>query len=199
MIVWMLLSGLSPALADSLASAEGPSAAQPSSAPQAAAAPGAGEQELAKKLANPVSDLVSVPFQYNWQNGAGPGGNELRTILNIQPVVPISIFPEWNLIERWIMPYISQNEALGSRSGWGDITFSSFLSPASESSLTWGVGPVPSLPMSTDPTLGSGKGSAGPTAVVLEIKTPWLYGILANQVWSFANASSTKRAAVNQA
>jgi hypothetical protein len=42
---------------------------------------------LTKKVQNPVSDLISLPFQNSWNYGMGP---ERRTqwILNIQPVVP---------------------------------------------------------------------------------------------------------------
>ena len=79
-------------------------------------------QELAKKLSNPVSDLVSIPFQFNWENGVGPD-NGLRTVLNIQPVVPFEISHKWNMIERWIMPYVSQPEYIGAGSGLSDITF----------------------------------------------------------------------------
>lgn len=28
--------------------------------------------ELAKKLSNPISDLVSAPFQFNWEQNVGP-------------------------------------------------------------------------------------------------------------------------------
>jgi hypothetical protein len=157
------------------------------------------QQELAKKLANPVSDLVSVPFQFNWENKVGPDDDGMRMVLNIQPVVPISLSEKWNLIGRWIMPYVAQPEALGSSTGFGDVVFSSFFSPAGEPTLTWGIGPVLTLPLSTDPTLGSGKWAAGPTGVVIRIQGPWVYGILANQVWSFADASSDDRADVNQA
>src|SRR5690242_5535141 len=74
---------------------------------------GSGEaQELAKELSNPVSDLASIPFQFNWENGVGPD-NGLRTVLNIQPVVPFKVSDKWNMIERWIMPYVSQPEAFG--------------------------------------------------------------------------------------
>lgn len=178
-----------------------PAAAQESSAPAPDQQGSADQQDLQKKLANPISDLVSVPFQYNWiyGNGSGPNGNGLRTVLNIQPVVPFTLTKDWNLIGRWIMPYVSQPEALGSRSGFSDIVFSSFFSPSSSGSVTWGVGPVVTLPMNTDPTLGSGKWSAGPTAVILKFQGKWIYGILANQLWSYANASTTKRASVNQA
>jgi hypothetical protein len=174
----------------------------PAGVSASASTPGAGTdastQDLAKKLANPVSDLVSIPFQYNWENGVGPD-NDLRTILNIQPVVPFSLTPRWNLIGRWIAPYVSQPAFLGSSSGLGDIVFSTFLSPVENPALVWGVGPVLSLPMTTDPALGAGKWSAGPTGVLLKISGPWLYGVLANQLWSFASTSDVERSEVSQA
>src|SRR5512134_1971918 len=52
-------------------------------APAAAAAQNEGA-ELAKKLSNPIADLVSVPFQFNWAQGVGPDDGT-RFILNIQP------------------------------------------------------------------------------------------------------------------
>jgi hypothetical protein len=159
----------------------------------------AADQDLAKQLTNPVSDLVSVPFQFNWENNVGPDDRGMRMVLNFQPVVPIPLSDRWNLIARWIMPYIAQPEALGSSSGFGDVVFSTFFSPARPSTLIWGVGPVLSLPMTTDPTLGAGKWSAGPTAVVLRSQRGWTYGMLVNQLWSFANASSDDRAVVSQA
>ena len=41
-------------------------------AQQSAAGAPAEAEELSKKLANPISDLVSVPFQFNWEQGVGP-------------------------------------------------------------------------------------------------------------------------------
>jgi len=168
-------------------------AAEPESAPA-----GSDAQGMAKKLINPISDMVSIPFQYNWENGVGPD-EDLRTILNIQPVVPFTLTPKWNLVARWIMPYISQPAAYGSGSGFSDIVFSTFLSPAASSKLIWGAGPVFGLPMTTDPTLGSGKWSAGPTVVGLKMQGPWIYGMLANQLWSIANTSNVDRPDVSQA
>ena len=92
-LVWTLFQ-LSPAVAQE--------AASQTAQPQAdAAAQEAQQENLQKKLANPISDLVSVPFQYNWIQGVGDGGQGLRTVLNIQPVVPFTLSPKWNLIERW--------------------------------------------------------------------------------------------------
>ena len=78
------------------------------------------EQDVAKKLSNPVADMVSVPLQYNWINGNGPQ-HDLRFVMNLHPVVPIALNEKWNLIGRWIMPYVSQPANLGSASGIGDI------------------------------------------------------------------------------
>jgi hypothetical protein len=172
-------------------------AASPALAQHGETTGGQSQQELAKKLSNPIADLVSVPFQFNWENGVGPDDG-LRTVLNIQPVVPFRINDHWNLIERWIMPYVSQPEYLGDAAGLSDITFSSFLSPSTGKSLIWGVGPVVTLPMTSDPVIGSGQWSAGPTLVVVKIAGPVLYGLLWNQLWSYATVSERSRIAVNQ-
>ena len=148
-------------------------------------------QELAKKLSNPVSDLVSVPFQFNWEQNVGPE-EQTRFILNVQPVMPFAVNQDWNLIARVIAPLVSQPAlAAGGTSTFGvsDILTSFFLSP-SGGSFTWGVGPVISLPSTSEPTLGTGKWSAGPTAVALKQNGPITFGVLWNQVWSFSGDSS---------
>lgn len=165
-------------------------------APTAAQAPDA--STLAKKIANPLSDIVSVPFQLNWIQGVGPE-DETRRVVNIQPVVPLSIGSRWNLIDRVVLPVVSQPAALGSASGVGDTVMSGFFSPKKAvHGVTWGVGPVVSVPLTTDPTLGSGKWSAGPTAVVMTQQGHVLYGALVNQVWSFAGRGDATRSDVSQ-
>src|SRR5262245_48948988 len=153
--------------------------------------------DLAAKLSNPVSDLVSVPFQFNWEQNVGP--SELtRFVLNVQPVMPFAMNPDWNLIVRVIAPLVSQPplaEGGAATFGLGDLTTSFFVSP-SKSSLIWGVGPVLVLPSTSEPTLGSGKWSAGPTIVVLKQTGPWTVGALWNQVWSFSG--DITRSDVNQ-
>jgi hypothetical protein len=145
--------------------------------------------ELAQKLANPIADLISLPIQSNFDFGVGPGdGTIWRT--NIQPVVPFSLNEDWTLISRTILPVIEQEglAAMGDsldESGLGDITQSFFFSPK-ESEVTWGIGPAFLLPTATDPLLGTEQWCAGPTAVVLKIDGPWIYGFLANHLWDFA-------------
>ncbi len=163
------------------------------------AAPPAADQsaELAKKLANPISDLVSVPIQFNWEQNVGPN-EQTRFILNIQPVMPFALNEDWNLIARVIVPLVSQPVLFEGGSpafGVSDIFTSFFFSP-SRSGLTWGVGPAISLPSTTIPTLGTEKWSAGPTAVALKQTGSWTYGALLNQVWSFSG--NPDRSDVNQ-
>jgi len=150
--------------------------------------------ELAKKLQNPVSDLISVPFQNNFNFGVGPEDN-IQYVLNIQPVVPQHLSEQWNWIHRPIFPVINQPAPVDAF-GLGDIQYQGFLSPAQPGKWIWGVGPVLQVPSATNEQLGTGKWSAGAGAVVLAMDGPWVYGALANNIWSFAGAQS--RPYVNQ-
>src|SRR5262249_20645066 len=147
---------------------------------------------------NPISDLVSVPFQFNWYQNVGP--LELSTfILNVQPVIPMELDEHWNLILRIIVPFIGQPPLFTgdvSTFGIGDITTSFFFSPRNNSGFTWGVGPVFETPSSYQPTIGSGHYSVGPTVVVLQQTGKWTIGTLWNQVWSVAG--DKRREDVNQ-
>ena len=160
------------------------------------------EAELAKKLQNPIANLISVPIQNNWDFGIG-SANAMRYTLNVQPVIPFSLTRDWNLITRTIVPIIyaeSPVEGGDSTTGLGDILQSFFLSPEKPvGGWIVGVGPVFLYPTATDEALGSGKWGIGPTAVVLRQDGPWTYGILANHIWSFADAGGhDDRPEVNQ-
>jgi len=168
------------------------SSAAPAAAPAAAPDEDTNNAELAKKLSNPIADLVSLPFQFNWENGIGPL-DLTRYILNIQPVMPFTLNKKVNMIVRVIAPIVSQPapQVPGgvAASGVSDVLTSFFFSP-SKSAVIWGVGPVVSVPSTTVPTLGTEKWSAGPTAVVLKQEGGLTYGALVNQVWSFAGNAS---------
>jgi len=150
----------------------------------------ASNAELAKASQNPVANLISLPFQNNINTGIGPD-DQTQNILNIQPVWPISLNDDWNVITRTILPVISQPNVLtgdGRINGLGDTTFTAFLSPAGNNKVTWGVGPVFLAPTATDDSLGSKKWGVGASAVVLTMPGNWVIGSLFSNVWSVAGS-----------
>ena len=156
---------------------------------------------LQKATQNPVASLISVPLQNNTNFGANPGYRN-QDVLNIQPVIPIGISKDWNLLLRWITPIIYQPvpNAPGTPEtgeyGLGDMQPTFFISPKKPGKLIWGVGPVLQLPTATNTFLGQGKLGIGPSTVVLTQPGHWTLGLLENNVWSVAGSGS--RLAVNQ-
>ncbi len=149
------------------------------------------EAELAKKLSNPVASLISVPIQANYDENFGSNEEGSVWKINIQPVMPIILNEEWNLISRTILPIIDQDDipikGMG-ESGIGDIVQSLFFSPKAPTSggLIWGAGPVFLIPTASEDVLGGEKWGIGPTAVALKQDWPWKYGTLVNHIESFA-------------
>ena len=138
-----------------------------------------------------------MPFQFNTDFGLGAEGDGERYYLNVQPVIPISLSEDWNLISRTIVPVIWQRDVLpfpfeDEQFGLGDTVQSLFLSPVQPgpAGIIWGAGPVFLVPTATDELLGSVKFGLGPTAVALKQSGPWTYGILANHIWSVAGEGS---------
>ncbi len=161
---------------------------------QPALAQESGDADLAQELSNPVADLISVPFQMNYDRGIGPLDDGWKLQTNIQPVVPFSINDNLNLITRTIMPVIHQDDIFpgaGSQFGLGDINMSLFFSPKKPTSggLIWGAGPVLLFPTATDSLLGGKKWGAGPALVALTMRGQWTIGLLANHLWSYAGDS----------
>jgi hypothetical protein len=148
-------------------------------------------EDLAKKLSNPVASLISIPFQLNYDADIGTDDDGSRYLLNIQPVIPFSLNDDWNVISRTILPVISQDDIFtgaGSQTGLGDVVQSVFFSPKQPTESGWilGAGPVLLLPTATDELLGADKWGAGPTVVGLKQTGPWTYGALANHIVSIA-------------
>lgn len=145
--------------------------------------------DVAKKLANPVASMISVPVQYNHDRYSGPNEGATVSTVVFQPVIPFSLNRDWNLITRTLIPLIdNQNFPAGAmnQSGLGDISASFFFSPKAPTSggLIWGVGPAALLPTAAHDALGTGKFGLGPTAVLLKQSGPWTIGYLGSHIWS---------------
>lgn len=149
-------------------------------------------EELAKLAQNPVGNLISLPFQNNTNLNFGPDKGT-QNVLNIQPVIPISVSDDWNIITRTILPVISM-PALGpdtsSLNGIGDIQLSAFLSPAKPGEWIWGAGPIIQFPTNSNAELGNKNWGLGPSFVVLHLDkgSPWVYGVLINNAWSLTSS-----------
>jgi hypothetical protein len=152
------------------------------------------DEEVAKAAQNPIAAMVSVPFQYNYDRDIGRQETGRKHYLNVQPVVPFSLSPDWNLISRTILPVVDQHDIFagaGSQFGIGDITESLFFSPKAPTAggWIWGAGPVFLLPTASEDLLGGEKWGLGPTAVFLKQESGWTYGALVNHIWSIGGTS----------
>ena len=163
-----------------------------SAAEEANEAQGSGQKhsELGQQLANPIANLIQVPLKSNFDFGAKDGrSNAFRYNLTIEPVVPFSLNQDWNLITRTIIP-VAHVEGMfpGDKSGLGDVVQSFFFSPARPvNGITWGMGPVFLYPTATEEVLGHHQWGSGVTGIVLQQSGHWLYGVLANHIWSLSN------------
>jgi hypothetical protein len=161
----------------------------------------ANADELRKEAQNPVASLISVPVQDNFNGGIDPG-NRMQNVLNIQPVIPVKVNDNWNLIIRWITPIIYQPLPAPSPlpqigvSGLGDMQPTFLLSPRKPHKVIWGLGPIFQLPTATSQYLGQGKLGIGPNVVALAMPGHFVLGVLANNIWSVAGSGS--RPSINQ-
>jgi predicted small secreted protein len=144
-------------------------------------------EALNKKSQNPIASLISLPLQNNTNFNAGPD-DKTTNVLNVQPVLPLALSEDWNLITRLVLPvvYVPKDVVPGANEafGLGDSLLSGFFSPQSSGDFTWGAGPVLLLPTKTDDALGAGEWGLGPTAVAVWTPGKWVVGGLVNNIWS---------------
>jgi len=150
-------------------------------------------EEMAKAAQNPVSNFFNFPFQNNTNYGFGPY-ERTQNVLNIQPVLPFSLGTKVNLINRIIVPVITQPSFTedNSSTGIGDILYTAWLSPAEAGKVIWGLGPVFQLPTASDTEFGSGEFGIGPSVVLLTMIDQWVAGAVINQINTFGEASTSK-------
>jgi hypothetical protein len=151
-------------------------------------------EDLAKIAQNPVGNLISVPFQENAYLNTGPL-DKTQNVLNIQPVIPIRLNSDWNIITRTILPIVSLPAfapGQGRTNGIADLQISAFLSPANPGGWIWGVGVATQWPTHSNEVLGNNNVGLGPSFVVLHLEqgSPWVYGVLVNNVWSVGNSGN---------
>jgi len=142
--------------------------------------------DIEKAAQNPIASMYVLPFQNNTQFGIG-SFDRTQNITNIQPVIPVGLGENVNMIVRTIIPLI--NQPLGesdSKFGLGDVALSLFFTPRKPGKIIWGVGPAIGIPTATDPTLGSQKWSAGPSVIALVQPKGWTMGLVIQNTWSFA-------------
>jgi hypothetical protein len=163
----------------------------------------AGAQEKAttdvQDAQNPIANVISVPFQNNTYLDYGPKKRDAN-ILIVQPVIPVALGTDWNLITRWVTPIVSLprvSPQQGDKSGLGNMQPEFYFSPTHVGSIIWGIGPKLWLPTATDKALGLDKWGAGPTAVALTIQGHWVVGVLANNVWAGSGAKKVNQLTIN--
>jgi hypothetical protein len=152
-------------------------------------------EELAKIAQNPVGNLISVPFQNNTNFNYGPEKGT-QNVLNIQPVIPVEVNADWNIITRTILPVVSLPSLAPGDSrtnGIGDLQFTAFLSPAKPGEWIWGIGAIAQAPTHSNSELGNDHWGLGPSFVVLHLDqgSPWVYGALVNNLWSVGGGNGS--------
>lgn len=167
---WLILAGLSLGITGFNALAQ--------------SAPGS-TSDLASKLTNPVADLISVPFQYNYDTNIGLDKKGTANTLVVQPVIPIKLNSNWNYIVRPIVTLEAANNINGfSGTGAGPVLLETFFSPRSSGEFIWGVGPVISTPSLSGNNFGTAQTGIGLSGVGLIMKAPWTVGLLTYNTWS---------------
>lgn len=156
--------------------------------------------QIAKEAQNPIANVISVPIENDFNPQTGTDKDD-SYVMEMKPVVPIHLSSDWILITRTIIPVIQVPDlapGVSGTTGLGDVQESLFLSPtkAGPGGIIWGVGPAISFPTATQSILGTKKLSVGPNVVALKIQGHWLFGALAQNLWSVEGPSA--RPNVNQ-
>lgn len=144
-------------------------------------------QALAKTSQNPIASLTTLPLQFNFNLGMGEY-DRMQTVINIQPVLPLTIGKNWNMINRIIIPVMVQpdfNAETGSTTGLGTINYTAFFSPNLKGKVAIGFGPSLLIPTNSASALGDGQFAIGPSVVLFAGFKKWTLGFVAAQDWAY--------------
>ncbi len=141
-------------------------------------------EELAQQDQNPITRFYVMRFEDNVQLGFGPN-DEAQNFFRFQPLIPIKLGEDWTLLTRLIIPLVHQPWPQ-TNDGLGDISLIAFLTPARSGKFVWGLGPGLLLPTATHESLGTERFSAGPAVAGVYTTGPWVVGVIAQNLWSFA-------------
>ncbi len=150
-------------------------------------------EDMAKAAQNPVANMYSFPLQNNTVFGVGPY-ERTQNIVNIQPVIPIPLGKKINMINRVILPIITQPSFTedASSTGIGDINYTAWLSPSKANKLIWGLGAAFQLPTASGDEFGSGEFGVGPSVVLLTMPSNFVIGAVINNIKTFGDKEENK-------
>jgi len=157
---------------------------------QETAPPAADVEALVRESQNPLSKIISMPFQGHFNYGIGPR-NQTQYLMNIQPVLPLMLSEDILMINRLILPVVSNpGHYTGGDREWGlaDTNYTAWLSPARGGKVLWGAGVSLNLPTATEDSMGTDRWAAGPSFVVVVFPGKWTIGGGIHNVWSFAGS-----------
>ena len=146
---------------------------------------------------NPLTPLWG-DINENYTNFSMGPLHKTQNVLIVEPVLPIHLTPDWNLITRWNSPIVAMPRlaepagafpGIGPEFGLGNMQPQFFFTPAHPGNFTFAVGPSLWLPTATDKTLGINKWGGGPVVVALTTQGPLLAGFLAQNIWAGSQSS----------
>ena len=130
-----------------------------------------------------------------------------RNVVNLlfQPVLPVSLTEDWNLITRPVIPvfnstpYVNKSGNLHRVTGFGDTVLVELLSPSPKLAGPWllGAGPTFIFPTASNSRLGQNKWQIGPTGVFGYIGEKWIVGVFPQQWWSVGGPGSNTTSQMN--
>jgi hypothetical protein len=177
---------------------DGSAAAVPlGSAATAAANAGAlSASELAKEISNPVTSIWQLQFQFNnlkLESGDfNPASGKWVNNLYFQPVLPVSLTKDLNLITRPVLtlydsvPHPTATGGTTRTTSFGDTILAQVLSPAHTEPWIFAAGPTWIFPTAGSDFTGQGKWQVGPAVGGGYITDKFMIAALAQQWWSFA-------------